>query len=230
MPIWAVDLDGLEPWTTNDGSTITYGPYSPEFMERNGFRPMTKSDDVGESTPRLVGDMKLNEPGARKCLNCNEFVSKKMGSVTIVDVVSEIQDVGIGKAEGASSLIPVYGSGRNAISDFQNGRYISGTFNSVMLVSDAFLVTSIGKGLAKGGLKLTGSHSWNATRKHYLKEGFAKPGEPLHHWLIHRNGPIGKSIPDGVKNQMWNLKSFPNQAQHMIYGHGKNYLGREGAG
>ena len=28
---------------------------------------------------------------------------------------------------------------------------------------------------------------------------------------------------------MWNLKSFGTQAEHMIYGHGQNYLGEEGA-
>lgn len=93
-----------------------------------------------------------------------------------------------------------------------------------------FLAKSIAQGLTKGGLKLAGSHSWNASRKYYLKEGFAEPGKPLHHWFIHRNGPIGKSVPDGIKNQMWNLKLYKNQADHMVFGHGQNYLGREGAG
>ena len=28
---------------------------------------------------------------------------------------------------------------------------------------------------------------------------------------------------------MWNLQPFSTQAEHMIYGHGRNYLGQEGA-
>lgn len=98
-----------------------------------------------------------------------------------------------------------------------------------MTISDVFLIKSIATGLAKGGLKLVGSSSWNATRKYYLKEGFAEAGKPLHHWLIQRNGPIGKSIPNVIKNQMWNLKVFENQALHMRLGHGQTYLGQKGA-
>lgn len=70
---------------------------------------------------------------------------------------------------------------------------------------------------------MTGSHSWNATRKYYLKKGFAKPNQPLHHWALHRNQGIGKYAPDWLKNQMWNLKSFSTQSMHMRAGYGFNF-------
>lgn len=132
-PLWAIDLDGLEPWKTNDGSTVTSGPYSMEFMEKKGFVP-DQEDYSREIIPRPLGDLKLTEPGARKCINCDQLIGRKMGSVTIVDVVSDLDDVGIGAAKGGTSLVPLYGSGRNAINDFQNGRYIGGSFNAVMAV------------------------------------------------------------------------------------------------
>jgi hypothetical protein len=64
----------------------------------------------------------------------------------------------------AESFIPIWGSGKQAIYDFENGNYGWGTFNTVVAISDVFLVKSIATGLAKGGWKL-GSHSWSATRK-----------------------------------------------------------------
>jgi hypothetical protein len=128
------------------------------------------------------------------------------------------------------SMIPVWGSGKQAYNDFQDGNYGSATFNSAMAVSDVFLLKSIGTGLAKGGLKMAGSHSWNATRKHYLKKGFAKPNQPLHHWALQQNQGIGKHAPKWLKNQMWNLKSFSTNSMHIRAGHGLNYGRQKGYG
>jgi hypothetical protein len=56
------------------------------------------------------------------------------------------------------SLIPVWGSGREAIHSFQNGQYLRGVFHTVLAATDVFLLTSIvtagGKLLVKGGAKL----------------------------------------------------------------------------
>ncbi len=46
-PIWAKELEGLEPWTTNSGSTV-YGPYSHEYADATGLTP-------GGSTPNPSG-------------------------------------------------------------------------------------------------------------------------------------------------------------------------------
>ena len=70
------------------------------------------------------------------------------------------------------SLIPVWGSGKQAVHEFQQGNYAWGTVNGLLAVSDLFLVGAIGKGLVKGGLRLgfkPGSLSWGATRKWYGK-------------------------------------------------------------
>jgi hypothetical protein len=84
-------------------------------------------------------------------------------------------------------------------------------------------------GIEKGGLKMIGSHTHGSTRKYYLKSGFAQPKQPLHHWLIENNSKFGKSVPDIIKNQMWNYKPFASEAAHTIFGHGKNFMGQPGA-
>ena len=50
-------------------------------------------------------------------------------------------------------IIPVWGSGRAAINDFQTGHWAWGLFNSVLAVTDVFLVKSIVTGLGKVSVK-----------------------------------------------------------------------------
>lgn len=144
--------------------------------------------------------------------------------------ISEGPKQSVGQPGALESAIPFWGSGRAAVDHFQNGNYWEGTFYTALAISDVFLVKSMVTGLARGGFKLLGSNSWSATRQYYLKSGFAKPYQPLHHWLIQQNGRIGKHVPNIVKNQMWNLKSFSTASMHMRAGHGYNYMGQKGFG
>lgn len=123
------------------------------------------------------------------------------------------------------SFIPVWGSGRAAINDFQCGRWGWGLFNTAMAVSDAFLVGSAVKAIGKGAWKL-GSHTWKATRAWYgQSRGLAK-GQHVHHWAIERNGPIGRHVPDWFKNQPWNLNPMPSpQAHTRVHGWGPDAYG-----
>ena len=52
------------------------------------------------------------------------------------------------------SLIPIWGSGRAAINDFQQGSYGWGALQAAAAASDVFLAGAAAKSLAKGGLKL----------------------------------------------------------------------------
>jgi hypothetical protein len=55
----------------------------------------------------------------------------------------------IGKPGFWGSLVPIWGSGRTAIDDFQNGRWGWGLFNSALAISDVFLIKSIATAGAK---------------------------------------------------------------------------------
>ena len=110
------------------------------------------------------------------------------------------------------SMIPVWGSGKEAIADFQEGDWVSGFGNTAMAVSDVFLAKAIAEAAAKGAFKLA-PKAWNAARSQYLKQGFAIPNEPLHHWLVPQNG-WGKVVPGEIKNMKWNLLPM-DQADHV---------------
>ena len=102
------------------------------------------------------------------------------------------------------SFIPVYGSGMNAIADFQEGNYGWAAFNTVMAISDIFLIKSLfnlgGKAVWKAG-----SNTWNANRPWAVKNGWAKPWQPIHHWAVNQASNIGKNYKWFI-NQPWNFK------------------------
>lgn len=125
-------------------------------------------------------------------------------------------------------LVPIWGSGKQAIHDFQSGDYGWGTFNTVMAISDVFLVKSLATAAGKGVWKL-GSHTWKATRKWMLKRGYAESGQPLHHWALSQKTAKEKGL-EWLANQPWNMKLFPNQSLHMRAGHGTAYQGLQGYG
>jgi RHS repeat-associated protein len=115
------------------------------------------------------------------------------------------------------SLIPIWGSGKTAISDFQEGHYVWGTVNGVLAVSDVFVVKSIvtacGRVIGKTAFK-AGSHTWDATRKWLLRNGLVDPWQPMHHWFIPQ-ARWGEYVPDIIKNQPWNLMPMPSAEFHI---------------
>jgi hypothetical protein len=56
----------------------------------------------------------------------------------------------VGHPGFAESLIPVWGSGREAVADFQEGDYAGAALNGALAASDLFLAGSIAKGVGKG--------------------------------------------------------------------------------
>ncbi|MCC6629870.1 MAG: hypothetical protein IT340_21030 [Chloroflexi bacterium] len=132
----------------------------------------------------------------------------------------------LGLAVGApgfwESMIPVWGSGRAAINDFQCGRWAWGAFNTALAVSDLFVIGSVYRGIARGAWKM-GGHSWSTTRRWLAQTGRVRfPGQEIHHWLIPRKAGLGKQVPNAIKNQPWNLVGMPrNPAIHdAIHGGG----------
>lgn len=145
-------------------------------------------------------------------------------ALSISRSLSSMKDVGAPST--AESFIPVWGSGREAIHDFQTGHPYWGTFNAAMAISDVFLVKGLVTGVGRVATKTawkTGSNTWNATRKWIGKNGLAEARQEVHHWALHRNQGIGKRAPDWLKNQPWNLMNMPNLPFHdALHGGGPN--------
>jgi hypothetical protein len=122
----------------------------------------------------------------------------------------------------AESFIPVWGSGREAINDFQNGSYGWGTFNSALAASDVFLVSDLAKAMCKGIWK-SGSHKWGVTRKWFGKTRGLPKGTPVHHWAIPQEAMEPGSFLETIGNQPWNLMPMEDRAFHdAVHGWGND--------
>jgi Bacterial toxin 50 len=81
-------------------------------------------------------------------------IDKVESNFSTSPVGSPAHDCSVGQPGFWESLIPIWGSGRAAIDDFQNGRWGWGLFNSALAVTDIFLVKSLATAGAKLGGKL----------------------------------------------------------------------------
>ena len=121
----------------------------------------------------------------------------------------------VGHPGFAESLIPVWGSGREAVADFQEGDYAGAALNGALAASDVFLAGSIAKGIGKGAFYV----AKNAAKNPYDWDRYVRPwlggdrkmlakGQEGHHWAVPQN-TWGKNVPDWIKNQPWNIKPMP---------------------
>jgi hypothetical protein len=131
-------------------------------------------------------------------------------------------------------LIPIWGSGKQSYHDFKRGCTVGGIVNGALAISDVFLVKAAAESVGKGAIK-TGSHTWSATRKWYGATRDLASGQPVHHWLVPQGG-WGKSVPNAIKNQPWNLMPISPPAglssaewHQAIHGVGNYALGTLGS-
>ena len=85
---------------------------------------------------------------------------------------------------------------------------------------------AIGKAAASGLFKHAKSgKSWWSAAKHWSAAGprirraqGTPSGNELHHWAIQKKGPIGRYVPNAIKNHPWNLKSLPESIHTRMHG------------
>ncbi|MGE5047711.1 MAG: hypothetical protein ACM3PC_04020 [Deltaproteobacteria bacterium] len=83
--------------------------------------------------------------------------------------------------------------------------------------ADGSLVKTPGKVGVGGLVKLSGSHTWGATKKWMVRNGWRDfGGQPFHHWLVEQNSAFGKLVPDVLKNQPWNIMRMQSFVAHQI--------------
>jgi hypothetical protein len=121
-------------------------------------------------------------------------------------------------------LVHTLGSARAARKKWESGDQLGASIDAAIGRPDSYGVGAAVKGvLKKGGMKILGPKNWRnppwkpaGAREWLEKNGFVNPGEDGHHWLIPQNG-WGKSIPDWIKNQPWNIKGMdkiPHRRSH----------------
>jgi hypothetical protein len=123
----------------------------------------------------------------------------------------------VGHPSTVESLIPMWGSGREALADLHDGNYIGAAVNGGLAASDAVFVKALVGGLAKGGLKLGGSYAWRTApwteesmRQWLGRKGFLKPNQPGHHWWLEQKS----RVPDWIRNQPPFIKGTADAVEH----------------
>lgn len=111
------------------------------------------------------------------------------------------------------SIVPALGPAREAYADYLDGNETGAAINAGLALADLTGEGVIARDLLKGGLKLSGSHTWGATRKWLGKNDVLGFGQHGHHGLIPQNG-WGKAVPDFIKNQPFNIKGMASPEIH----------------
>jgi hypothetical protein len=141
----------------------------------------------------------------------------------------------VGHPGTLESLVPVWGSGREAVANFQEGDYPGAALNGALAASDLFLAGSVAKGIAKGGtLAITGAllrntkselsvplkkgekpmqSTWKAMRAAMQKRGMIIRDQHGHHWFFTQNG-WRSGVPDFIKNHPLNIMPMPSAEVH----------------
>ena len=119
--------------------------------------------------------------------------------------------------ELGESLLPVWGSAREAVADYYEGDYGGAAVNGLLAAADLIPGSALAKTAYKtaryGGkvLKTTATDptSWKNARRWMGKQGDLAKGQHGHHWLVEQNSWLGKHLPKGVTNAPWNIKGMP---------------------
>jgi hypothetical protein len=192
---------------------------SPESV-RMGMLAYDNKDDWGQLANEI-----------RAALGQSTEANDQPTDVEGVTVVAARRKPSIGHPNVVESLIPVWGAGREAIADFQEGDYFGAGINAALAGSDLFLGTSVAKGLAKGGLFMmkggvgrpASSATWRKIRSEMAAKGLIAKGQHGHHWLIPQN-EWGKNWPNWIKNHPLNIKPMPTVAVPNKNGRTIDYL------
>jgi hypothetical protein len=126
--------------------------------------------------------------------------------------------------EFAESLVPVWGSAREAVADVYDHDIPGAFLNGAMALTDlggGWTAKALGKTMIKAASKegsrvgLTRAidpNKWSLARKRMVENGYLEKGQDGHHWLIPQNG-WGREFPTSIKNQPWNIKPMPNSKE-----------------
>lgn len=164
-----------------------------------GGQPRSVPDPEGEAYDEMIR--------RRKMLGDREFTSAESDTA-----LPDVGHPGI-----AESMIPVWGSGREALADLHDGHYVGAAGNGAIAASDVFLLKALAGGLLKGGLRLSGNFAWRSARweqdgmrKWLGNQGFLKPGQHGHHWLFEQKS----RVPDWLKNQPPFINGMADAVEH----------------
>ncbi len=209
-------------WRQYDAAAVRWtgiDPLAEENYENNPFMYCFNNPLVFVDPDGMLADT-VNANSDGKIPNWHNF-NPQEDVVQLGEATVKPESSGIGQPGTLESFIPVWGSGRAAVDDFQNGRWGWGIFNTAVAVSDAFTLggaSAIGKGIVKGGILMGGNFAWRSSRRRivrFYQNAFditLVKHQPIHHWFFQQNKGIGKNVAEAIKNQPWNVHILPVEA------------------
>lgn len=126
----------------------------------------------------------------------------------------------VGHPGFAESLIPVWGSAREALADVEDHDVVGGALNTGLAAADLFLAGDIAKAVGKGGLyAITGAigrPAKEAVWKDFVRPkmgdlGMLEEGQHGHHWFFPQKA---KNIPPVIRNHPINIQAMPSAEVH----------------
>jgi RHS repeat-associated protein len=174
VPIDVQTVDGFRQWVFDNTGAYIDGEVTMERTE--GGNPIFNYNDA---------DLTIDEEARVEILEARGSTEESAKTV--------------GQPSFAESFIPIWGSGRDAIHNFQEGNYGWGTFHAVMTATDVFLagaLVKIGtKAIMKGGAKVLAKEAAEPVVKTISKaEINPKEGFKTFTELKKHLGPIGENM------------------------------------
>jgi hypothetical protein len=119
-----------------------------------------------------------------------EEIEGTFGTQAVGSFTQNCNSTSVGQPGFWEGLIPIWGSGRAAIDDFQNGRWGWGLVNTAFAITDVFLVKALATGAIKIGIKALAKDEAETIIRKETEEGAEKSLKP-----IIDEGKQGKHIP-----------------------------------
>lgn len=124
-------------------------------------------------------------------------------------------------AANPASFAGPFDFARRGRAEWEAGHPIKGMADALSGAADLYLAGSAVRGLAQGAFKLRGPFVWRTkpweeargARNWMGDKGFLEKGEVGHHGLV-PNNQWGRSVPDWIKNQPWNIKGIKSPETH----------------
>jgi hypothetical protein len=107
-------------------------------------------------------------------------------------------------------MIPMWGSGRAAVNDFQNGRWGWGLVNTALAVSDVFLVKSLVTAGGKLLVKTAGKEAVELGEKQLAKQAEKEVAEQAGKKTIPKTYERPSGYRKGVREEAWERAKGPD--------------------
>jgi RHS repeat-associated protein len=163
----ANDLVDLGTYVENGQTIHQYSTFAGDFV-------FEETDDAAPAAEAKAKPTTKPPPAKAKTKTNNDPQSGS-GSTEPNGTTDQDSDNNVGEPGFAESLIPIWGSGRSAVSNFQKGNIGTGIFYAALAVSDVFLVKSLvtagGKLLIKGAATVLLKESAEVGEKVVVNEG-----------------------------------------------------------